>query len=291
MLYKRKLICRHVLMSPPPTNPRACSTKWLDRVAAATGAVYFTIEACSAAPWADATSAFQRAFDSLKGMTRASIMAILWPNLDHRTDKAGNASAPRRYVLMKRAVVTPSRVILMQPATVQSSRLIRRFPERRFLIVHFRDEQGQRLRGTREAIPHLRRVLRDGLVIGGTQFGFLACSGSQLRSQAAIFVAGGDEGETQRLRDLVVKNLGEFKSVAKYSARLGLYLTTDTPTIDIAPSSAICVDDLKADDGALVTDGAGKLSWECAERVSKLMGLATVPAAFQFRWAGLKGTW
>lgn len=146
------------------------------------------------------------------------------------------------------------------------------------------DEQWQRVRGT-DIIPHLQQVLQDGLVIGGTHFNFLGCSGSQLRSQAAVFVSGHD----QRLRNLVVENPLQFKSVAKYSARLGLYLTTDTPTINIASGAALCVPDLKADNGALVTDGAGKLAWACAVRVTKLMGLSAVPAAFQFRWAGLKG--
>ncbi|CAJ1341611.1 unnamed protein product [Effrenium voratum] len=248
---------------------------WDQQVVAATSAVYAVVRACESSYWADCKLIFQSALEAWKGMTQEEFEKLHQP-------------APENHVMLKRALVTPSRLRLLPPAPVRSSRLLRRFPDASFLAVHFVEEQMQKLQGT-DTLPHIKQVMARGIVIGGKTFRYLGCSASQLRQQSAMFVEAESIEEVRRLRNAIVANGESFTSIAKYSSRLGLYFTADTPTLMIRPDEVSLGNDIAASNGSSFTDGAGKMPYKVGKEVAVSLGLQSVPCAFQFRWAGLKG--
>lgn len=197
---------------------------------------------------------------------------------------------PPGHVLLERAAVTPSRVVLLPPAPAKSSRLLRSFPDRRFVVVHFCEEQMQKLRGT-DTLPGVKAILQAGIQVGGRLLRYFGSSASQLREHGAMFVMAESSCEVQGLRDSIILNGKSFLSAASYGARLGLFMTADTPACDLDPKDVWCAEDLRAaDSGELLTDGAGKIAPDLAASVAARLGLGSkVPSAFQFRWGGLKG--
>ncbi|CAK0821156.1 unnamed protein product [Prorocentrum cordatum] len=256
---------------------------WEESVTAATAAVYAAAEACEGRSWPSASEAFNAALGSFRKVSSGRLRRFqLTPGPNQ--------------VLLKRVVVTPSRVVLLPAVPVQTSRLLRRFQHLEFVSVHFLEEQLQSLRGT-ETLTNLESVLTQGFTVGGTRFHYFGSSASQLRAHSAMFVAVENAcprpprplGEVWTLRDDIVRDRNAFRSIAKYMARLGLYMTADTPAVDLDPCDTYRMDDARAEDGALLTDGAGKASRLFAEQVKDALGLAEAPCAMQFRWAGMKG--
>jgi hypothetical protein len=97
-------------------------------------------------------------------------------------------------------------------------------------------------------------------------------------------------GEVEALRKRIIPNPKEFTNAAKYMSRLGLFCTSDRPSLEIPTTDFEKIDDLKSKDGALVTDGAGYIRLSLATQLfEQLQESKPVPSAFQFRCRGLKG--
>ena len=75
----------------------------------------------------------------------------------------------------------------------------------------------------------MENLLRDGIVIFGERYHFFSASGSQLREHSSIFLKTESVTEVYNLRDEIVANQPDFRSVPKYLARLGLFSTADVP--------------------------------------------------------------
>ncbi len=84
----------------------------------------------------------------------------------------------------------------------------------------------------------------------------------------AFFVTAKSWQEAAALRRRIVRNPAQFNNVAQYISRLGLFCTADRPSrLQLALSDFELIDDMKARDGALVTDGAGYIRLALATRL------------------------
>ena len=204
---------------------------------------------------------------------------------------------PPNFTELQCAIVTPShRVICLPPLLTQSNRLFRKYPQYQFLNIAFRDEQLQNLQGE-SSTKFVKDIIQIGIEINGDKFDFLLCSGSQLRSKHAIFLLIQDITSAvkivQQIRFELIGN-SEIYNKSKYLSRLGLFLTSDYPTVFIEQYATFSLPDLFATNQLMLTDGAGKIAKSLSDKVVKQLNdenqsVVDTPSAFQIRLAGLKG--
>ncbi|KAJ3189533.1 hypothetical protein HK101_008933 [Irineochytrium annulatum] len=107
----------------------------------------------------------------------------------------------------------------------------------------------------------IRKIMSDGMIVGGRNYVFLAYSNSQLREQGCWFY-----DETSH---------GGF--------------STSNPTVNVPASSVMELKDVERGN-YVFSDGVGMISADLAERVAgKLDILGDPPSAFQIRFKGCKG--
>ena len=198
---------------------------------------------------------------------------------------------PKGHHLIKRVYVTPLRVVHLPAVPVASNRLLRMLVNTKFqlVILTFRDEDFSKLQ-SKELLSRCRRIVADGVELNGVHYNFLCSTGSQLREHKGYFVAA-DYEQVLNIRSQIIPNPSKFTSAAKYFSRLGMYGTADkiVGKIDFSSQCREVVD-LKADNGDLVTDGAGKVSLEWASKIAEQLNLGeNIPSAFQIRYSGVKG--
>ena len=201
---------------------------------------------------------------------------------------------PNNFCHVECAMLTPSCIIPMHPILSQCNRLYRKYPQERFLNLAFREEHGEGLNCS-EIIERVNHPLREGIDIEGIKFYFLVCSGSQMRSKRAIFLHIPDtDSPADKIRCMRAELIGDsvIPNVTKYLSRLGLFCTSDYPICDIEEGTTLQLDDLKADNEVMLTDGNGKIDKNVAEEVFervKLKQTSSNTSAIQIRLAGLKG--
>lgn len=185
---------------------------------------------------------------------------------------------------------TPSRLIFHKPTIVLSNRVLREFGSDKFIRVHFRDEDLQRISTFKNdasidnILNHgVSELLKNGIQIGSKQFDFLAMSASQLRSHGCWFIS--NEIGADNIRAWL-GTFDEIKNVAKYAARLGQSFSASLPTTTVDFFEEI--PDWEAN-GYCFSDGCGMISPQFAEILSKKLNLSYIPSAFQIRFAGFKG--
>ncbi|KAJ6618813.1 RNA dependent RNA polymerase-domain-containing protein [Mycena sp. CBHHK59/15] len=217
--------------------------------------------------------------------------------------------------------VTPTRMLLEGPYAIQSNRIIRKYLkyEENFLRVDFRDEDKLQFRWARDvdgsSFVHERvgGILKNGLVLGGREFEFLAYSTSALRGHAVWFMHPfKDDDGSWVTSEIIRKDVGDFagtqllKCPSKYAARLAQAFTATDPSVKISRQQWEEVPDLVVpgheDDEKLhskyvYTDGVGTISRELADMIWRALcesrhnsGLHSIrPSAFQIRFLGYKG--
>lgn len=230
--------------------------------------------------------------------------AVKDPTRAEQVDLAGNNFK------IHAATITPAGLMLDGPHISEGNRIIRLFPgkEEYFLRVSIADETMLLMRDSREVDQdteifsvRMRNFLRQGLVIGGRRFNFLAFSTSSLREHTVWFVANFKQEGTatlisaQSIRD-GIGNLESIRIPAKYAARMGQAFTTTPFSLRVDVDSVHRIPDYVAKNGKLFSDGCGYLS-------SKIVGIlhdkdtrrrrrrkkSTLPTVFQVRIGGAKG--
>ncbi|KAG8927277.1 hypothetical protein FRC02_008331 [Tulasnella sp. 418] len=220
--------------------------------------------------------------------------------------------------------VTPTSFMLEGPYPEQSNRVIRRYGdkfEEYFLRVAFADEGGMKYRfefdvDTQEFIrERVGSVLKEGLIVAGRHFTFLAYSSSALREHSVWFVApfehpvyGYVDAETIR------QSLGDFTKVirtpARYGARLSQAFSSTDPTVAVLPEEICTIPDISVTTEVVFpnrvtrsitrdfTDGVGTISPELADEIwerlrairpSRSKEDVMKPSAYQIRMGGYKG--
>ncbi|XP_028390591.1 uncharacterized protein LOC114515528 [Dendronephthya gigantea] len=201
---------------------------------------------------------------------------------------------PGHCALIKRVIITPTRILVYPPEVMVKNRVLRHYESDDFLCVSVREEDLSKLSMGRGSIDLLldsvNEILNNGLNIAGKAFQFLASSNSQLRNHSCWFVGPSFQSEDVR------RWMGDFSHiscVATYMARMGQCFSTSVDTVSVqTPEEEMYVeeDDVKtADKKYTFSDGIGRISEEMAAEVSKELGKASTPSAFQIRFAGYKG--
>ncbi|KAJ9554107.1 hypothetical protein OSB04_018152 [Centaurea solstitialis] len=210
-------------------------------------------------------------------------------------------------VYVRRVQVTPTKVYFCGPEINVSNRVLRQFSAYidDFLRVSFLDEELEKLYSTdlsprttgrsEESRTGLYRrilsTLRDGIVIGGKKFEFLAFSSSQLRENSAWMFASSLTLTAADIREWM-GDFSSIKNVAKYAARLGQSFGSSKESLSVARYEVEKIPDIEVVRGGtryVFSDGIGKISAQFANDVSLKCGYDFIPSAFQIRYGGYKG--
>ena len=180
---------------------------------------------------------------------------------------------------------TPTRMILEGPYASQSNRVIREYKgyEDHFIRVDFRDEDRLRYRWDREVDgssfvrERVGATLKQGFVLAGRRFEFLAYSSSALREHSVWFMNPFDRpGRGRITADFIRRSLGNFegtkllKSPSKYAARLAQAFTATEASINIRRNEWEEVPDLGSVP-YLFTDGVGTMSQHLADKICEVL--------------------
>ncbi|KAL0586251.1 hypothetical protein ABG067_004100 [Albugo candida] len=190
-------------------------------------------------------------------------------------------------------MVTPSRILYLPPLATTENRMFRHFGSSKFMYVHFRDENNERLELKHEAIlTRMEEFLTRGITLKYTEnkqnhqatFQFVGCSMSQVRDCCCIFTL---------LDPYAVRawagSISPKYAPAEYLKRLSRVFTS---TMEAYPISDIVMENLKADvtnDTYTFTDGCGEISVQSANGIANVLEMKQVPCAFQIRLGGAKG--
>ena len=176
---------------------------------------------------------------------------------------------------------TPTRIILEGPYATQSNRVIREYNgyEDHFIRVDFRDEDRLQYRWDREVDgssfvrERVGATLKQGFVLAGRRFEFLAYSSSALREHSVWFMNPFDQpGRGRVTADSIRRSLGNFEGTkllklpSKYAARLAQAFTATDSSIYIRRHEWEEVPDLGSEP-YLFTDGVGTISQQLADRI------------------------
>ena len=110
-------------------------------------------------------------------------------------------------------VFTPTREIYFPQEVMEKNRVLRDFHQLDFICLQIRDEDFSRLAGhagnIEEILLRLKRLLKNGLRIGGKKYEFLGSSNSQLRSHSCWFVCPTAEHNANSIRQW----MGDFSQI------------------------------------------------------------------------------
>ena len=189
-----------------------------------------------------------------------------------------------------RMVVTPTRHYYPPSVPMATSRLSRMLSDKYgLIIVSFRDENLDKSENNASIHRRVKNCWINGIEFCGRTMYPLCSSASQLREHRGFFINAENWEEVLAVRKLIIPNPGDFKSSAKYLSRLGLFGTSDRPAGNLTADKLEEIEDLMAEDGTLVTDGAGYIKESLAGKLFVSSEIVGRPSAFQFRYAGLKG--
>lgn len=204
---------------------------------------------------------------------------------------------PGYCILQRSAIITPTTIHVASPIMETSNRITRKYAADadRFLRVKFSDEKTEGVlrnmpNGRAEApFDRVRRAMKNGIVVAGRYYEFLAFGNSQFREHGAYFYAP----TSSKSADDIRLSLGKFdhiKTVAKFGARLGqCFSTTRAMRVKV---TVVRIPDIKRNKFCF-TDGVGKLSLFLAQMAAQELGLSNAfddpPSLYQFRLGGCKG--
>ncbi|CAF3334014.1 unnamed protein product [Rotaria socialis] len=223
----------------------------------------------------------------------------------------GGLVADKQLLKVACCTLTPLKIIF-QPLEITIGSRALRLPEfggaERFLLVHFRDEDNRRLRGSNRNIQQrLKNSMQNGISLFNKTFKYMGASTGQMKEMAFWFI---DLPRSIKNITEAHQKLGTFdeiKNIATYIARVGQYFSTTRPVdIRLTPvknnngilpngvsNYALIINDIERNDYCF-TDGVGKISLGLAGRVAQKLNIPLfcqedIPSAFQVRVAGCKG--
>jgi RNA-dependent RNA polymerase len=219
--------------------------------------------------------------------------------------------------------VSPTSIYLDGPTLERSNRVIRSFHpryHRYFIRVSFVDEGNYKLKFSRSfdgpqfVRDRVGSILKNGLLIAGRRYRYLAYSQSSLKEHSVWFMRPfrRDDGQVVDV-DFIIKGIGSFSDLpsdprlmycpARYAARISQAFTSTDPTVTVVESIRTNLPDIIKQDPATLeywnhTDGVGTMSPEFArsiyeERMRNKKGrkreIVDYPRALQIRFMGSKG--
>ncbi|KAH7078823.1 RNA dependent RNA polymerase-domain-containing protein [Paraphoma chrysanthemicola] len=204
---------------------------------------------------------------------------------------------PSYCILQRSAIITPTMIHVASPIMETSNRITRKYAADadRFIRIKFSDEKSE---GPLWSMPNeraeatfnrVRHAMKNGIIVAGRFYEFLAFGNSQFREHGAYFYAP----TSSKSADDIRLSLGQFdhiKTVAKFGARLGqCFSTTRSMRINV---NIVKIHDVERNSHCF-TDGVGRLSLFLAQMAAQELGLSNPfddpPSLFQFRLGGCKG--
>ena len=189
---------------------------------------------------------------------------------------------------IQRIVITPTLYLVFPNSSDPGNRVVRDYLEDKSdaLRIVFKNEGSNEseIRWTNQLlIEFIKFSLKKGIRLMEKHFKFFCYSQSQFRSLSCWLLTSPEE---------ILEKCGKIteKKVSKFGARLGQCLTTTTKTIIMKDYNCKKEDDVK-DNDHVFSDGVAPMSFDIAQEISKVLGLETVPSAFQGRFLGCKGVW
>ncbi|MCJ1309503.1 hypothetical protein MMC25_003163 [Agyrium rufum] len=220
---------------------------------------------------------------------------------EQKLGKTTQLKIPSYCTLTRSATVTPTRLYFNSPTVETSNRIIRQFSQYadRFLRVRFVEEKSQGklfasyTSSMDRVFDKIRRVMKNGILLGDRHYEFLAFGNSQLREAGAYFFAPLENLTAAHIRAWM-GDFSDIRIIAKHAARIGQCFSTTraitSPRILLEEE-----DDVFDKRGHCYTDGVGKISLDLARiAASELRLSGDPPSLFQFRLGGCKGvlvTW
>ncbi|ELA42590.1 uncharacterized protein VICG_00342 [Vittaforma corneae ATCC 50505] len=198
-------------------------------------------------------------------------------------------------VMIRIAILTPLSVIFNYETTSESNRVLNNFDPDKFCKVVIREENGKDrfmadlAKNTDGVYDYFRRVMLNGFVIGLRKYFFLAMTTSQLKIHGSWFITPYEHDDMVIGADYIKSWIGNFhkiKNIGKYAIRIGLALSSTTPTYPF--NDFVEVDDIQKNSYCF-TDGIGLITKKWAHNISNILGLGFIPSAFQIRFGGYKG--
>ncbi|KAF0547877.1 RdRP-domain-containing protein [Gigaspora margarita] len=201
-----------------------------------------------------------------------------------------------RCVWINYATVTPVKIYFNGPEYESSNRILRRYSEYadRFIRVTFKEENLDRLFNEQDTDLYdlrIKKILKNGFMVAGRQYEFLAFSSSQLRECSCWFVSPDKDFNANSIRE----SMGDFSAIkapALYAARMGQCFTSTISTLELEVGQIKKIPDIKRN-GFEFSDGCGNISPDLANLAAKhYWGTQhddEIPSVFQFRFGGYKG--
>lgn len=205
---------------------------------------------------------------------------------------------PDYCVFSRSANITPTMIHVSTPVVETSNRIIRKHEADadRFIRVKFSDEQtegrifSQDDERSDAIFERVERAMREGIVVAGRYYEFLAFGNSQFREHGAYFYAPTSSKSSDQIRQSMGQ-FGHIKTAAKLGARLGQCFST-TRAIKSINVKIEMIPDVERN-GFVFTDGVGRISLFLAQMAAKELGLQNPfddpPSLYQFRLGGCKG--
>ena len=193
---------------------------------------------------------------------------------------------------IKRVNITPSAIVFFPPSNEKGNRVIRKYSEisQLFLRVNFSDESLEKRNWSSnfEVIKNFRSVL-DELKILDLEYEFLGFSSSQMRNHSCWMIVKTADSWADQIRS----ELGDFsecKTIAKYSARLGLCFSETQKTLNVPQLRIQEIGDVERN-GYKFSDGIGKISPEYLLESCHILKIKDNEeiCAVQIRLGGCKG--
>ncbi|CAG8605486.1 3072_t:CDS:10 [Gigaspora margarita] len=183
-----------------------------------------------------------------------------------------------RCVWINYATVTPVKIYFNGPEYESSNRILRRYSEYadRFIRLTFKEENLDRLFNEQDTDLYdlrIRKILKNGFMVAGRQYEFLAFSSSQLRECSCWFVSPDKDFNANSIRE----SMGDFSTIS---------------TLELAVGQVKKIPDIIRNDFEF-SDGCGNISPDLAKLAAKhYWGTQhddEIPSVFQFRFGGYKG--
>ncbi|KAF2205124.1 RdRP-domain-containing protein [Delitschia confertaspora ATCC 74209] len=301
----------------PRLKPEAppCSQSYLDQLftdqITLTFPVRYQLEVCLSNGWLNEHNIGYKFLQKLGAMDPEKAGYILEKVADRQTrvynpmeifdiPVKGNTvkNVPGYCVLTRAASLTPTMVHVATAVVETSNRIVRAYRqyEERFLRLRFTDEKtigrltSQDDNRSEELFHRIRRAMKEGVIICGRHYQFLAFGNSQFREHGAYFFSPCSTVSVDDIRS-GMGNFAHIRTPAKYGARIGQCFST-TRAINSTKVEIVEIADIERNNYTF-TDGVGKISTFLAQMSALELGLQNpsddYPSLFQFRLGGCKG--